>query len=71
MSMNALLITELVYENVLMDLECAEIAALLSVIIAKGKKKEESKEELLADLPQPLLKVSLSIFTNLCTKCYF
>lgn len=62
MSMNELLITELVYENVLMDLECAEIAALLSVIIAKGKRKEESKEEQLADLPQSLLKVAFALF---------
>lgn len=67
MSMNELLITELVYENVLMDLDCAEIAALLSVIVAKGRKKEESKEEMLAELPQPLLKVS-NIFLH---KLYF
>lgn len=59
MSMNELLITELVYENVFMDLESAEIAALLSIIVAKGRKKEESKDELLADLPQSLLNVSL------------
>lgn len=62
MSMHELLITELVYENVFMDMDCAEIAALLSVIIAKGNRRDESKEQLLADLPHSLLKVSFHFY---------
>lgn len=70
MSMNEILITELVFDGALMKLESVEIAALFSIIIAKAKKKDESKEDLLSDLPSSLLDVrtvdtQLLLFTTI------
>ncbi|KAJ8972244.1 hypothetical protein NQ317_011069, partial [Molorchus minor] len=56
MGMNELLITELVLRNILTKLKGAEVAALLSALVFRGKSRTETfnEEELTADLKKAI-----------------
>lgn len=60
MSMNELLLTELLVGNILNQLRPAEVAALLSALVSRAKRKEDNEEELLEELPMTLVKVRLT-----------
>lgn len=60
MSMNELLLTELLVGNILNQLRPAEVAALLAVLVSRARRKEENEEQLLEELPVTLVKVCFS-----------